>query len=210
MVSYSLRDWLPHDLNAPILDLGCGEGRIAFVLAETGYTAVTGVDISDSQLALARQTGGEFHQSDALAFLEAPGNDFALILSTDLIEHLPPEDAPRLIERCAQRLAPGGRLVIQTPNPASPFFGQKRYGDLTHITAFTPGLLARLFTNAGLHAVSVREVTPVPWGHSIRATLRWAAWQALRLAYRAADTIETGSSARCYSQVFSCTGIKRQ
>jgi 2-polyprenyl-3-methyl-5-hydroxy-6-metoxy-1,4-benzoquinol methylase len=40
--------------SARILDIGCGTGRHAIELARRGYT-VTGVDLSESQLARARE-----------------------------------------------------------------------------------------------------------------------------------------------------------
>ena len=43
-----------HDRNIRILDIGCGTGRHSIELTRRGYT-VTGVDLSDSQLARARE-----------------------------------------------------------------------------------------------------------------------------------------------------------
>lgn len=45
---------LNHNKSLKILDVGCGTGRHSIVLTKKGYP-VTGVDLSESQLALARE-----------------------------------------------------------------------------------------------------------------------------------------------------------
>src|SRR5437868_2611446 len=50
-----LHGWLPDRKDAAILDLACGYGRLLFFFKERGYTNVTGVDISPSQIAVAKQ-----------------------------------------------------------------------------------------------------------------------------------------------------------
>ena len=36
--------WLPSEKNEPILDLGCGDGRILHFLSIKGYNQILGVD----------------------------------------------------------------------------------------------------------------------------------------------------------------------
>lgn len=50
----NILDYLRPPLDAPILDIACGSGRHAAVLAEKGYE-VTGIDLSPTQIAAAKQ-----------------------------------------------------------------------------------------------------------------------------------------------------------
>lgn len=45
------------DLDAPILDAGCGTGLIGVLLAALGYRDLTGIDLSEGMLERARATG---------------------------------------------------------------------------------------------------------------------------------------------------------
>lgn len=45
------------DLEAPLLDAGCGTGLIGILLGALGYTDLAGIDLSEGMLGRARQTG---------------------------------------------------------------------------------------------------------------------------------------------------------
>ena len=45
------------DFNAPLLDAGCGTGLIGVLLAALGYRDLTGIDLSEGMLEVARATG---------------------------------------------------------------------------------------------------------------------------------------------------------
>jgi SAM-dependent methyltransferase len=105
-----------------VLDIGCGPGRIARLLAEAGYD-VTGADPSPMMLAEARrqpvsggsQTHLRFVDGDGTAEL-AHGPWSAIVLSS-VLEFVP--DADTLLCRAADALAPGGILVVSYANRAS-------------------------------------------------------------------------------------------
>jgi 2-polyprenyl-3-methyl-5-hydroxy-6-metoxy-1,4-benzoquinol methylase len=82
-----LRGWLPQDLDAPILEVACGGGRLLHTLRSWGYRNLQGVDLSPEQIALSRQVipPDQVHEADAIAFLEAHPTCFDLILGLDLI-----------------------------------------------------------------------------------------------------------------------------
>src|SRR5207253_622951 len=60
--------------NLPILDLGCGTGRIALALASAGFN-VTGIDSSAAMIALSRQRAVERGLSGRASFLCADMRD---------------------------------------------------------------------------------------------------------------------------------------
>ena len=96
--------------HGPVLDVGCGPGRLTIALTERGVPAL-GVDISRAAIDLVRQAGAPaLHRS---VFDPLPGRGrWATVLLADGnigIGGLP----ARLLRRCAQLLAPGGRILIE-------------------------------------------------------------------------------------------------
>jgi len=210
-LKYYLRGWLPEDKNARIIDLGCGEGRILYLLKQMGYTNVEGVDISDSQLNIARQVSDEVIKADILGYLKDSTVKYDLILSFDVIEHLHKNEALEFLDLCSSKLNANGRLVLQTPNASSPFFGDVRYGDFTHELGFSPTLLSQLLRRAGFIKTEVRETGPVPGGYSFKSSIRFVLWRLIRLVYCLIESIETGGcGSRIYSRVFQASAVVRQ
>lgn len=96
---------------SPVLDLGCGAGvPIAAWLSQR--LAVTGVDLSRRQIALARRNvpTATLIQSDMLS-LRFPLASFALIVAAYSIIHVPREEQRALAGRIAGWLRPGGAFL---------------------------------------------------------------------------------------------------
>ncbi len=98
------------------LDAGCGEGFGTVLLAETARS-VLGIDYAANAVAVARATYArpnlEFRQLDVLALADL-GRQFDLITNFQVIEHL--SDPVRFVTAVRAALAPGGVLMITTPN----------------------------------------------------------------------------------------------
>ena len=102
-----------------ICDLGCGNGYLASQLGASGFR-VTGIDASESGLAIARRhyatSKVDFVRANIdgdLAKVLPEGMKFDAVVSSDVIEHLYRPAA--LIEAAAAMLKPGGFLVVGTP-----------------------------------------------------------------------------------------------
>jgi SAM-dependent methyltransferase len=94
-----------------ILDAGCGSGRNMVDLARLG--TVTGVELSDTSIELARARGvGEVIAGsvDAMPFADA---SFDLAVTLDVIEHL--EDGLAALVEMRRVVAPGGWLLVTVP-----------------------------------------------------------------------------------------------
>jgi 2-polyprenyl-6-hydroxyphenyl methylase/3-demethylubiquinone-9 3-methyltransferase len=97
------------------LDVGCGAGLLAEPLARLG-AAVTGLDASPELIAVARDHADarglaiDYRAGD-LADLEG---EFELITCMEVIEHV--ADPAAFVTELARRLAPGGLLILSTPN----------------------------------------------------------------------------------------------
>ncbi len=100
---------LPAD--ARILDAGCGSGRYMVELARLG--AVTGVELSETSVALARERGlGEVVAGSVLEMPFAE-DSFDLAVSLDVIEHL--DDDLAALRELRRSVAPGGALLVTVP-----------------------------------------------------------------------------------------------
>lgn len=207
---YYFRGWLPQRKDAAILDLACGSGQLLYFFKQRGYMNVSGVDVSPEQVQIARQVIADVVEGDVLDFLKTHPESFDLITGLDIIEHFHKDEAIDFLDDCQAALKPGGRLILQTPNAESPWAGAVRYADFTHEVCFTPHLLTRLLAISGFDGAIVRETGPIPRGYSFAASVRYFAWQVIRLGLRVYNMVETGGGgSNVYTRVFLIRGAKK-
>jgi ubiquinone biosynthesis O-methyltransferase len=97
-----------------LLDIGCGNGAMAASLASHG-AAVTGIDLSESGIALARTAHPEVRYEVASVYddLRTRFGAFDRVVALEVIEHL--FDPRTFLRRAFEALKPGGILVLSTP-----------------------------------------------------------------------------------------------
>jgi SAM-dependent methyltransferase len=96
---------------ARILDAGCGSGRNMVEFARHGI--VTGVELSDTSVRLARERGvGQVVEGSVLE-MPFEADSFDLATSLDVIEHL--EDDLAALRELRRVVAPGGALLVTVP-----------------------------------------------------------------------------------------------
>ncbi|MEO5772995.1 MAG: bifunctional 2-polyprenyl-6-hydroxyphenol methylase/3-demethylubiquinol 3-O-methyltransferase UbiG [Sphingomicrobium sp.] len=100
------------------LDVGCGAGLLTEPLARMG-AKVTGVDAAPELIEVAREhaaaQGLEIDYRDAA--VEDVEGQFDLVTSLEVVEHV--ADPAAFVNALARRLAPGGLLILSTPNRTS-------------------------------------------------------------------------------------------
>lgn len=97
------------------LDVGCGAGLMAEPLARLG-AAVTGLDAAPENIAAARahaegQGLAIDYRCEDVATLEG---QFDLVTCMEVVEHV--ADPAAFVSALAARLAPGGLMILSTPN----------------------------------------------------------------------------------------------
>lgn len=96
-----------------ILDVGCAGGATLHRLRGDGYQQVVGIDISSEAIARCRRGGLEdVHAMDAQN-PDFPDGSFDLILASDILEHVPDENAAA--QAWFRLLRPSGVLIALVP-----------------------------------------------------------------------------------------------
>jgi SAM-dependent methyltransferase len=153
---------------ARLLEVGCGHGLLLDEARRLGWT-VRGLDLSKSAAGHARDT---LDLDVAEIPVEDPaldGEAFDAIVLADVVEHL--DDPLATLRRCRSLLAPGGALLIVTPDPSSRtarLAGARWWGFLPAHTCLIPRAeLRRIVAGLGLAVVDdvslVRSFTPAYW-----------------------------------------------
>lgn len=98
------------------LDVGCGAGLLCEPLARLG-AQVTGIDAAPENIAVARAHAEKQglmidYRPGGIETLDAGG--FDLVTSMEVIEHV--SDPQAFIDGLARALAPGGLMILSTPN----------------------------------------------------------------------------------------------
>lgn len=183
---------VPADREARILDLGCGQGELLGLLREGGYRHLTGVDISEEQLVLARRRGvGEIvEQGDLEPWLAERPAAFDVVIAVDVLEHFDKPEVLTLLDAAAAALAPAGTLIVRVPNATGPYAGRLRYGDFTHGLAFTEHSLRQVLAAVGFTEVKTHDTRPA--AHGAASAVRLMLWWVLSALRRLALAVETG------------------
>jgi ubiquinone/menaquinone biosynthesis C-methylase UbiE len=156
---------LPPLAGRTLVDIGCGMGTFTIEAARAGGRAI-GVDFAPEALpaaaavARAEQTDRAwFARADAVRLPLRDGSA-DVVVAADLTEHLDDATLDGVLRDAARVLAPGGTLVLYTPEHAHLFERLRDAGvmkqDPSHIGIRTAAELAHAVRASGLHVTSVR------------------------------------------------------
>ncbi len=137
-----------------VLEIGCGLGHLLGWLADRYQ--VFGADINPWALEQARRNvpQASFLIASAEELGVFPDSTFQILVAKHIVEHLP--DPERAIAEMSRLLAPGGLLVLATPNLDSPMRSVKKerwigYQDPTHINLRPPAEWLTILQRYQLH-----------------------------------------------------------
>ena len=165
-----------------VLDIGCGRGEFIELLNAHGIPA-RGIDLNHEMAEVCRAKGLRVEEADAVGYLSAaPDDSLRGIFAAQVVEHLEPAYLLRFLELALVKLAPGGRLVLETLNPACWLaFFESYIRDITHRWPLHPETLKYLVTASGFARVEIEYRSPVPPGDRLQPlTIPHGAEPALR------------------------------
>lgn len=114
-----------------VLDVGCGGGILAEAMAAKG-AMVTGIDVADKALAVARlhllESGlsVDYQATTVEEFAASDSGSFDVITCMEMLEHVP--DPSSVIQSIARLLKPGGHVFLSTINRNLMAFAQAIVG----------------------------------------------------------------------------------
>jgi O-antigen chain-terminating methyltransferase len=146
-----------------VLDAGCGRGEFLELLREAGVPAY-GVDLDAEMAARAREKGLEVGVGDLLGHLSGlPDGSLGGIFAAQVVEHMDTAALVSFVRLAHAKLAPGGRFVAETINPAClATFSGAFYLDLTHTRPVHPEALRFLLEGTGFREVELEFTSPIP------------------------------------------------
>ena len=159
--AYYRANFLPHlptDRNARILVVSCGPGYLVKLLAEQGYTRVSGIDSDPGKIALATKRGLDCKAAEAFPFLAPCREEYDAIVGEQELNHLTKAEMIEFLQMCRAALKPGGTLVVYGLNGANPLTGPDSLAhNIDHFHTFTDYSLGQALEIAGF-----TEIRPFP------------------------------------------------
>jgi SAM-dependent methyltransferase len=159
-----LESYLPlFDGKQDVLDVGCGRGEFLDLLNARGLTA-RGVDLNHEMAEVCRARGLDVTEADAVGYLSGlEDGSLGGIFSAQVVEHLQPGYLLRFLELAFHKLRPGGRIVLETLNPACwVAFFESYIRDITHVWPLHPDTLKYLVVASGFTRAAIEFRSPVP------------------------------------------------
>lgn len=102
-------------LTGRILEVGCGTGTFSRMIAETAEH-LTAMDLDEAFAARTKQRLSEYEHAVAIqgdATKSLPGDMYDTVVMLDVLEHI--DDDAAMLSALANRLAPGGKIVLKVP-----------------------------------------------------------------------------------------------
>lgn len=177
---------------ARVLDIAAGTGAFTARLRDAGYR-VTANDLDRS--------GWGLDPDDLLSVdlngddLSALGTGYDAVVAMEIIEHL--ENPTRFLRTCGSLLAPGGVIVLSTPNTSDRLsrtlflrsgityhFTPWSYRDTGHMVVLPPWLLELLVERAGLRVEERQGVAGLSRPVGLKTRLLHAVSRLLSVAMR--------------------------
>ena len=161
-----------------VLDVGCGGGLLSEALASCG-ARVTGIDMADASLAVARRhmkDSGlviDYRQTMAEALADESPGRYDVVVCMELLEHVPRPAS--ILDACARLVRPGGDVFFATVNrtwlawllvivAAERVLGVVRKGTHDYRKLVKPEEVTQWGADAGLSLENLSGLRYIPFG----------------------------------------------
>lgn len=141
---------LPQNLDANILDIGCGFGQTLKSLRDKGYTNLKGIDINDESIAQCKKINLDVTKiDDIISYSNVSDKKFDFIIMSHVLEHIEKEKMIDNLRAIRSLLSEKGKYCVMVPNAQSNTGSYWRFEDFTHHYLFTAGSLQYVLRAAG-------------------------------------------------------------
>lgn len=164
VIRQRLESYLPcFEGASDVLDVGCGRGEFLDLLAGRGIKA-RGIDVNHEMIEECRARSLDAVEADAARYLAAlPDASLGGLFAAQVVEHLEPSYLLRFLELSFHKLRPGGRIALETVNPACwVAFFESYIRDITHRWPLHPETLKYLVLASGFTSAAIEWRSPVP------------------------------------------------
>lgn len=160
-----------------VLDVGCGAGLLLNLLGATGRLGEgVGFDLSEKAVSAARAAALRHGRPTTFVRLNEadawPDGGFDAVTVVDLLHHLRPERHAEVVRRAAERVGPGGRLIVKDMDGTAlvrPWFS--RLHDLVLARQWIwfpkPAVVIAAAEGAGLRLVERKRIDMLWYGHEM-------------------------------------------
>ena len=149
------------DLNAPVLEIGSGMGRLALLLYEAGFSDYTGLEVDPEAQKFSQNLGFKsfnFINQEIKDFAKKNSEQrFSSVFCFETLEHL--EQPIQDLMAISSLIKEGGLFIGSTPYP----FKKNIVSDETHLFVLHPINWKRLFEKCGFEHVIVSAMTFLPY-----------------------------------------------
>ena len=157
--------------NPFIIDIGCGRGEFLDSCREAKLP-VKGIDINEDMVSYCKTKKHDVVLSDAVSYLNSlENNSVKGIFACHVIEHMMHNQLLEFLRLCSSKLASGGRLVLETPNPTSFFALSMFYRDFTHKQPIHPKTISFLLEKLSFQNIEIKEIHPAPDKYKLKSKL---------------------------------------
>jgi SAM-dependent methyltransferase len=146
-----------------VVDVGCGRGEFLELLAAAGIRG-RGIDLNHEMVEQCRARGLDVIEGDAVGYLSTlDDGSIGGLFAAQVVEHLRPDALVRFLELAFHKIRPGGRVVLETLNPACwVAFFESYIRDITHAWPLHPETLKYLVLASGFTHADIEYRSPVP------------------------------------------------
>lgn len=160
--TYELRQLLPANPDAAILDLGFGKGWFLAACLKLGYSNLSGADFGIEKKAFVKAWAPdriELNQieSNIGDFLADRPKRYDFIHMSHVIEHVPKYSLLWIMDTLYRALKPGGMLLLRTPNMEGPCANSSLYVTLAHEYGFCGSNLRSLLDICGFDDIRLHQ-----------------------------------------------------
>ena len=159
-----------------VLDVGCGRGEFLELLAGAGVSG-RGIDLNHEMAETCRARGLDVTEADAVGYLASlPDGALGGLFAAQVVEHLQPAYLLAFLELAFHKIRPGGRLVLETLNPACwVAFFESYIRDITHVWPLHPETLQFLVVASGFGSTGIEYRSPVETADKLQPVTATAA-----------------------------------